>query len=66
MIFIYFNIFQLNEWILINRACFTINEILEHADEDSKNEIKNLLLDVKKKLEKVNNHAGAKVLIKKL
>lgn len=56
---------QLNEWIQINRACFVINEVLEHADDDSKTKLKEMLIEVKPKLNKLP-HAGAKVLLKKL
>ncbi|KAG5672380.1 hypothetical protein PVAND_002512 [Polypedilum vanderplanki] len=48
----------LNEWIKINRACFVINEIFEHADEESKLKIKELLTSVKERISSQSHAAG--------
>ncbi|CAG9809217.1 unnamed protein product [Chironomus riparius] len=61
----HFNEEILQEWIKINRACFVINEILEHSEDESKANLKEMLVGVKDELTKLS-HAGAKVLIKKL
>ena len=42
-----------------------INEILEHSEDESKANLKEMLVGVKTDLTKLS-HAGAKVLIKKL
>jgi hypothetical protein len=42
-----------------------IKEIMEHADDESKNSIKEMLCGIKSKIQ-AQKHAGAKVLMKNL
>jgi len=52
-------------WITVNRACFVIVEVFEHADEETKLELKRMLLQHKLVIQK-QTHSGAKVLLKNL
>jgi hypothetical protein len=49
----------------INRACFVIVEVLEHADDETKAELKKFLTQHKSIIQK-QNHSGAKVMLKNL
>lgn len=57
--------FQIVQWITVNRACFVIVEVLEHADEETKLELRKRLVAHKSTIQK-QSHSGAKVLLKNL
>lgn len=57
--------FQFESWIEVNRACFVIVEVLEHADDETKTELKKTLAQHKSSIKKLS-HSGAKVLLKNL
>lgn len=50
-------------WITLNRACFILVTILEHASDESKNQLKSKL---NIKLIEKQNHVGSTVLLKKI
>lgn len=58
-------IFQIESWAPINRACFTIAEVLKNADVETKSELKEMLTKHKATIQK-QSHSGAKVLLKNL
>lgn len=61
----YKNVLQIEAWMEINRACFVIVEVLEHADDETKAELKTLLTQHKSIIQK-QKHSGAKVMLKNL
>ncbi|CRL05875.1 CLUMA_CG019080, isoform A [Clunio marinus] len=55
----------IESWILINRACFVLVEVLEHAEDEVKSKLMAMLAQHKSNLQK-QKHSGAKVLLKNL
>ncbi len=52
-------------WIDCNRGCFTLVKILESGNDHTRKNLKAILQDSMKKLER-DNSLGAKILLKKL